>query len=1119
MSTSKSVKGLTIEIGGDTSSLGKELSSVDSEISSLTKSLKTVNNLLEFDTSNTDLLKNKTQLLTVAIEDTEERLEKLKLAQEQFTPEQIEENQTAYVQLQTEILETEAKLADLKNEASDWNKIGTALSNIGDKITSVGTVLTTSLTLPIISLAAYATSTAIEFESAFTGVTKTVEGTDEQLEELKQGIMDLAEECPSTTTEISEVAEAAGQLGIATEDVLDFTKVMIDLGETTNLEATEAAESLAKFANITGLTADEYSNLGSTIVDLGNNFATTEDDIVTMATRMASAGTIAGLTEQEILALATSISSVGIEAEAGGSAMSTTLTTLEKAVANGGESLEQFAEIAGMTSTEFANAWENEPMVALQAFISGLGNLDDESESTALILEDLGLSSIRQSNMLRALALSADDLAEAVDMANTAWSENTALTEEANKRYETTESQLEIAKNKLSNIAITLGSELLPYVNEALSVISDLAEKFANLSDEEQSNIIQAAALVAAIGPVVTIIGKVTSAVGTLTSAIGLVVNGIGTATGSAATLAKGIEALISPTGLAVVALAGLTAGAIALANSLVTDDVKEFKEELNELRNEVDEQTTAWEELQTARNGYLDSSLSEITVIETLAQELQTIVDENGQVKESYEDRAQYILNELNEALGTEYVLNDNLIEQYSELTSSIDTLIATKKAEVVLDAYADEYAEALENQAEAVDTLEELYVKLKEAQDEATTARVEGDTKAYNTAMAQYENLSDEISTQTNLISEYGYTIENYEALTAASVSESAEEINIAVENMMTSYDKATESNETSLAEQITARNEYIQAIKELNQTAIENNDEYQQSIYQTQLESQEAQLESLRESLIEQTNTVGELSEDTKAAWQALADGDLTTYMATLNELPSETQATVSEAVTLINENTSLSNAFSNLASDSTSEYNTSLTISDITQNDIIGAATVIANDTSVENEAENLANDIDTAINDNLDGYTWGTDVVSNMASGMSSKSVVSKITTAASSLASKIKSILGFSEPEEGPLSNFHTYMPDMINLMVKGIDENKSKLTASVENMASDMKKTINADIFDYGEMQNTITEHIIDSTKTVFTTPQITFNVQEMNKENLETCFNYINRKFGSKY
>ena len=463
MSTSKSVKGLTIEIGGDTSSLGKELSSVDSEISSLTKSLKTVNNLLEFDTSNTDLLKNKTQLLTVAIEDTEERLEKLKLAQEQFTPEQIEENQTAYVQLQTEILETEAKLSDLKNEASDWNKVGTALSNIGDKITSVGTILTTSLTLPIISLAAYATSTAIEFESAFTGVTKTVEGTDEQLEELKQGIMDLAEECPSTTTEISEVAEAAGQLGIATEDVLDFTKVMIDLGETTNLEATEAAESLAKFANITGLTADEYSNLGSTIVDLGNNFATTEDDIVTMATRMASAGTIAGLTEQEILALATSISSVGIEAEAGGSAMSTTLTTLEKAVANGGESLEQFAEIAGMTSTEFANAWENEPMVALQAFISGLGNLDDESESTALILEDLGLSSIRQSNMLRALALSADDLAEAVDTANTAWSENTALTEEANKRYETTESQLEIAKNKLSNIAITLELEKLFY--------------------------------------------------------------------------------------------------------------------------------------------------------------------------------------------------------------------------------------------------------------------------------------------------------------------------------------------------------------------------------------------------------------------------------------------------------------------------------------------------------------------------------------------------------------------------------------------------------------------------------------------------------------------------------
>ena len=113
------------------------------------------------------------------------------------------------------------------------------------------------------------------------------------------------------------MAEAAGQLGIATDDVLTFTRVMLDLGESTNLSADEAATALALFANITGTSAADYERLGSVIVGLVNNFATTEAEITEMAQRLASAGTLAGMSEAEILALAAAMSSVGIEAEAG----------------------------------------------------------------------------------------------------------------------------------------------------------------------------------------------------------------------------------------------------------------------------------------------------------------------------------------------------------------------------------------------------------------------------------------------------------------------------------------------------------------------------------------------------------------------------------------------------------------------------------------------------------------------------------------------------------------------------------------------------------------------------------------------------------------------------------
>lgn len=318
--------------------------------------------------------------------------------------------------------------------------------------------------------------TSIEFESAITGVFKTVDGTDEQLAEITRGIKDMSTEIPATTTEISSVAEAAGQLGIATDDVLSFTRVMIDLGESTNLSADEAASSLAKFANITGTSADNYSRLGSVVVDLGNNFATTEADIVAMSTRLAGAGTLAGLSEAEIMALAAAMSSVGIEAEAGGTAMTQTLSAIESAVATQSAELTEFARIAGMTAAEFSSAWNSSPIEALQAFITGLGGLDAQGESSVLVLEKLGLTGIRQSNMLKSLGLAAETLGGSIQTANKAWDENTALTIEAGKRYATTESQLKMLRNSYGNLQVAIGDVFTPTLAELSEVGSDVLE-------------------------------------------------------------------------------------------------------------------------------------------------------------------------------------------------------------------------------------------------------------------------------------------------------------------------------------------------------------------------------------------------------------------------------------------------------------------------------------------------------------------------------------------------------------------------------------------------------------------------------------------------------------------
>ena len=258
-----------------------------------------------------------------------------------------------------------------------------------------------------------AASAAIEFESAVTGIYKTVDGTKEQLQGLSDAAMTLASQMPATSTEIAGVMEAAGQLGIATNNVASFAKTMIDLGESTNLTSDAAASMLAKFANVTQMDPSYYENLGSVIVDLGNNFATTEADIVNMSSYLASAGTLAGFTQTDILGLSAAMSSVGIEAEAGGSAMSKLITKMQVAVETG-DGLIDFASTADMTAQQFADTFENNAVGALQAFITGLNDVERNGASASVILKEMDLDDIRLSNTIRALASSNGLMSSAV---------------------------------------------------------------------------------------------------------------------------------------------------------------------------------------------------------------------------------------------------------------------------------------------------------------------------------------------------------------------------------------------------------------------------------------------------------------------------------------------------------------------------------------------------------------------------------------------------------------------------------------------------------------------------------------------------------------------------------
>ena len=525
--------------------------------------------------------------------------EQLKAAQQANNPEKIRQANDAVIDAETalnraktavaatrvEIEKTNQLLATAK---SAWTAAGKSLEDFGKKcdaigrgLTTAGRALTTTVTTPVLALGATAIKASLDFESTFTSVRKTVDATEAEFDALAASSKAMSTQIAASTGEINEVMATAGQLGIHKNYLADFSRTMIDLGNSTDIVADEAASTLAKFANITNMDQSLFGNLGATLVDLGNKFATTESSIMEMSLRLAAAGHQVGLSEAQILGFAAALSSVGIEAEMGGSAFSKALVKMEVAAATGGEALEDFARVSGLTAEGFKSLFESDPAGAFQAFITGLSRMDEEGVSAIATLNDIGIAEVRlRDTLLR--AVNANELfARTQDVAINAWQENTALTEEAGKRYATTESRLINLKNTAILFAQQLGDDLNPTIQRLIDGAGDLMKGFLDMDEAQRMQIIRMAAYAAAAGPMLLTLGKVTKGVGTLSTGIGKFATAVGKAgggwSGFLSVLAK------SPAVWLAVATA-VVAGTVALADYLSgAKQAREALEGMNE--------------------------------------------------------------------------------------------------------------------------------------------------------------------------------------------------------------------------------------------------------------------------------------------------------------------------------------------------------------------------------------------------------------------------------------------------------------------------------------------------------------------------------------------------------
>lgn len=614
----------------------------------------------------------------------------------------------------------------------------------------IGGTLTKTITTPIVSAGVAAAKAGIDYEDAFVAVKKTVDATGEDadafFEGLSDSVLDMSKRLATSADDIAEVMSIAGQLGIENDQLESFTETIVRLGMSTNMAGEEAASAMAKFANITGMEQSEFANMGSTLVDLGNHFATTESDIMDMASRIAAAGAQVGMTEPEILGFAAVLSSLGLAADAGGSAFSKALKKMEVAVATDNEQLADFAKVAGMSEEAFKTLWKNDPSEAFEAFIVGLSKIDEEGIGAIATLEEIGFTELRLSDTMLRTANATELLHDAQTMANESWAEGTALINESDTKLQTTASRLTNVKNSLVAVGIQFADTLAPFTETLVSKLEGAVEWIGNLDESTRQNIVRWGAYAAAVGPAVKILGKFGTGITNVTGSVGKFMQAmakVNALVSEGKTVTQALATMISPGSAMMLGLTAAAAGIAALYVqykrledakpdfSLDTSDIEKYAIDAEQIEAEIT----------------VDTSVNFAGDIETLHDQLiDTLTDG---VRETDQDR-----EEMTEAISG--VVNGI----YEELENAI----AAKRGDIE-ESYAlglideDAYNQSLSALTAQGDALK-------------TDLSEKGDAiAAYVTALSESNRklTGDEITTLNELLDALGTTAEKVSEVTA--------------------------------------------------------------------------------------------------------------------------------------------------------------------------------------------------------------------------------------------------------------------------------------------------------------------------------------------------------------
>ena len=1065
----------------------KTLQDINSELNKNYNQFRLTQSQWDSSTSSTEKLRASQEYLSNAYQIQQDKVNTLRMQLEELENSE-NKNTTAINKKRNELTKAEIKLQDYNSrlkevdaQLNDSNQklqqYGKKISDISEKISDVGNKASV-ISAGVVAGGTALVNSAMNLENAVAKYVSTTNIAENETEKYKQvleninknnygeGYEDIADSMAQVTMQLKDLNE---------QDLQNITEKAIALRDLFGYDVSESVRAVKAMMDNLNVSADEAFNLIAEGKKQGLDFSNELlDNINEYSVQFGKLG----LSAEDMF----NIFKVGADNGAfnldkiGDAVKEFSIRVID----GSNTTIDGFKRI-GLNADDMAKKFANGGEEAKQAFIevvNQLGNMDDKvSQSIAgvdlfgTMWEDLGPTVITSfSNMDAGISKSSDSMQKSID-----------------QLYSTTKKKAETQLKRLQSLGADFGEEMLPVLEDLIDMAEGFIDKLEGMSDAEKENIVKIGLFVAGVGPLIKTMGTAGKVIGNVTNGIGVFSQAIGVATGkttssvaSVNNLANVFGILSNPIGLTTVAIGSLIA-AYTAHHIAVTQE----KASLEGLREEVENQSQSWQSLAETRNETLSGNLSEIKNTSRLAEELKKITEENGRVKQGYEDRAQVILNQLNSALGTEYSLNGNIIAQYQELKSNIDQIIEKKKAEAVLNAYQEEYETAIKEQTVATETLVGLKQQLADASEQMAT----GNAKERKEAELLYSSIAQKIGDQTKLIGQYGKTIQDYENLQTASVSGNAQQIQEATQSIMTSYEEIKQASQETIEEQINTQTEYMNVLKNTLSEAEKTNNQYQVNVLNNQLETEKQKLANLVNSLVEQTSTIQELSPQQIEAWKKIADSSYTEYSNGLMRLPIEVRKRIEESTGVIALDTTMPNAAGNKATVVTDVFGRNLTIADKARKDISNTSNTFSRDTTVQNEAGKLGRDASNSFKNSANGEQTGKNFLQGLLTGIRNGYIQNKIINAAKSLGNKVSSAAAKSRVSTSSLPGHKSgldYVPydDYVARLHKGervltAKENKQLMNtekAIKNNSNSSDLGTVTIDI-DYDKMANAITK------------------------------------------